>query len=69
MMQRSVATSGRSVEDFLRDANAMPGLRILQTETVAPDIIKALVEIAPGVRPEPMVFRQINGQWKLTGSP
>ena len=68
-MRKVIESSSASVEDFFRLTKAMPGLRIMSTERTADGTIRAQVEIAPGVNPESMRFRQIDGQWKLMGLP
>jgi hypothetical protein len=58
--------SGRSMEDFFKGAEALPGMRILSRTQEAADRVLLQVEMIPGMdKPEPMRLRLINGQWKM----
>lgn len=57
---------GRSTEDFLRGANAMPGMAVTDRKQLPDGTMELRVEMAPGLTPAPIRMRQVNGQWKIT---
>ncbi len=57
--------SGKTLEAFLEDMAHIPGMRVLGREVRPDGTIVLQVEFVPGEPPTPMVFRQVNGQWRL----
>jgi hypothetical protein len=64
-LQATVHNSGRSTEDFFQDARALVGMGILKREQQADGSIETEVEVIPGFPPMKMLFRRIDGQWKM----
>lgn len=66
-MQREMERSGRTLEEFFRDAEALPGMRPVDRTMPDDDTIELKVEIVPGSGAEvqPMRFRRVNGEWKM----
>ena len=56
-----------SPEEFFKEADAMPGLRIIGREAGTDDTTVLLVEMIPGdeAQAQKLHFKQITGQWKL----
>jgi hypothetical protein len=62
--QASLERSGKSLEQMF-STDHFPGFRIVSKEADGPEAVNLFVEIAPGMEPDPMKVRLINGQWKL----
>jgi hypothetical protein len=57
---------GRSMDDFFKEAGALPGMRIVGRTQEGADLVVLQVEIIPGMgKPELMRLRLINGEWKM----
>jgi len=56
-----------SPEEFFKEADSLPGLRVIGRESTTDDTIVLNVEMIPGdeVQAQKMRFKQIAGQWKL----
>ena len=55
-----------SVEEFFKEANVMPGLRILKKENMDDGEVELTIEIVPGEEfPRPLYLKKFAGQWKL----
>jgi hypothetical protein len=65
-MEQEIQRRG-SAEEFFKEANAMPGLRIIGKETETADTITLTVEIVPGdeIQSQKIRFRQFDGRWKM----
>lgn len=58
--------SGQSIEDFFHKAGGFFGMRIADRSHVVNDgSLLVQVELVPGMPGPLIVFRQINGQWKI----
>jgi hypothetical protein len=57
---------GDSAESFFKDTSAVPGMRILNQQSMPDGSIRAQMEFMPGAeRPEKIRFYFVDGQWKL----
>jgi hypothetical protein len=56
-----------SPEEFFKEADAMPGLRIVSKEAGTDDTIVLIVEMLPGeeTHSQKIRFKQFGGEWKL----
>lgn len=63
--EKGFAESGRDPEEFFKEIEVLPGMRILSRQQASDGSIQSQVEIAPGVPLQSIIFRQINGQWKM----
>jgi len=67
-LRAQAGDSRQSVEEFFSKAAALVGMRMVKQEQQASDGSVAVeVEVLPGMPPERISFRQINGQWKIAG--
>jgi len=57
------------LEKLFDDSQGLIGLSILEREQQQPDVIVANVQILPGLPPDKVFFRLVNGQWKMDGLP
>ena len=58
--------SGQSIEDFFHKAGGFFGMRIADRSHIVDDgSLLVQVELVPGMPGPLIVFRQINGQWKI----
>jgi hypothetical protein len=57
---------GYSAQALFQGLEELPGFGILRTQQVAPDVIAAEVQLVPDLAPEQMIFKQIEGKWKLS---
>lgn len=66
-MQREMERSGRTLEEFFRDTEALPGIRPVDRTMADDDTIELKVEIVPGSAADvqPMRFRRVKGEWKM----
>ncbi len=58
--------SGILTNDFFPDASEMIGMRIASSRQLEDGSIEAKIEVMPREDPEPVTFRQINGEWKMS---
>jgi hypothetical protein len=66
-LESEMLQGGRSVGEFFKDAEMMPGLSVRKRETQPDGSIEMEVEIAPGMPPDKIRLQQINGEWKMSG--
>ena len=67
-MQAQFQQAGRSPDDFFRDTAALPGLAIVEQKQLPDGSIEGKVQFGPSdAAPQSVVFRQVNGQWKVAG--
>jgi len=65
-MQAQFQQAGRSADDFFRDTAALVGLAIVEQKQLPDGSIEGKVQFGPSdAVPQSVVFRQINGQWKV----
>ncbi len=53
------------LENMMKGSSELIGMAIVGERTLNDGSIEAKVEIAPGFPPQPLRFRNINGEWKL----
>jgi hypothetical protein len=67
-LRAQAGESRESIEDFFSQAAGFVGMRILKREPDAnEDSIAVEIEMVPGEPARRTTFRQVNGQWKITG--
>jgi hypothetical protein len=54
-------------EEFFKQAEALPGLRVVSQKTLDDGSIEMQLEVIPGVPMETIRFQQIDGEWKMSG--
>jgi hypothetical protein len=60
--------SRSSIEEFFKEADALPGIRVVGKEVEDNGEVVLVVEIMPGQEPQPRIrFKQFGAQWKLVG--
>jgi hypothetical protein len=65
-LRQAQQNQGASPEGFFEGWRALVGLRISHSEQVADDTIEAEAEVSPDLPAQKIVFRRIDGQWKLS---
>jgi hypothetical protein len=67
-LRAQAGESRESIEDFFSQAAGFVGMRILRREPDASEnSIAVEMEVVPGESVKRTTFRQVNGQWKITG--
>jgi len=67
-LRAQAGESRESIEDFFSQTAGFVGMRILKREPDAnEDSIAVEIEMVPGEPAKRTTFRQVNGQWKITG--
>jgi hypothetical protein len=64
--KESEEKQGYSAEAFFKGLNELVGLGVVSTQKVAEGVIAAQVQLVPELPPEEMIFKQIDGKWKLS---
>jgi hypothetical protein len=64
-IQQAEQRGGHSVAEMFGETQAIPGLRVVKTESINSGEVLLSVEIMPGADPTPMYLRQVNGLWKM----
>jgi hypothetical protein len=54
-----------SGKDFFKDAQSLPGIRVVSREQQPNGDVAIQAEFIPGVPPQTMLFSLVNGQWKM----
>ena len=69
-LQVEFGQSGQSIEDYFHKTGGFFGVRIVDRSQVVNDgSLLVQVELVPGMPGPQIVFRQINGQWKIDSWP
>ena len=67
-MQAQVQQRGNSVDDFFRGTAALVGMALVEQKQLPDGSIEGKVQFGPtDAAPQSVVFRLVNGQWKVAG--
>jgi len=66
-LELEMLKGGRSVAEFFKDAEMLPGLSVRKREMLPDGSVEMEVEIAPEMPTEKIRLQQINGEWKMSG--
>jgi len=58
--------SKATIQDFFKEADALPGMRVIRKNQLSENEVELFVEVIPGVEPAPLRFKRIGAEWKMT---